>query len=368
MKASNLAKAFANKFLEEGSFVDSGGPLTLRPAPATAVAALSEIDASGTGFAGLSVQAVGYAEGDVNGGDADDELKDEVHIYVTRGGKKELKAIPNEVAGVRVFMHNTGKVSVRPQAASASSNRGNVYEYEDRVACGSSCAPSGKNYAGTLGALVKKKGHAGLFALSNNHVFADCNHTPVGMPIQAPAGMDGKPAPARAPGKICQHSEIVELRSGSPALVARCHADIAIASVPDEDLVSSWQGDESEGYDTPTATADPQRRLRVKKFGRTTGLTHGIIEARIVELDIPYKSDNFSALVWFEGVWSVQSAMAEPFALGGDSGSLVVTEDGESVVGMVFAVAPKGMTAYIIPVEYIKGAFGGLSFVGNHGV
>src|SRR5260221_676048 len=153
-----------------------------------------------------------------------------------RGGKKELNEIPQEVAGVRVLVHNTGKVSVKPQAASSSSNRGNIYEYDDRVACGSSCAPTGKNYAGTLGALVKKNGHAGLFALSNNHVFADCNHTPVGMPIQGPAGMDGRPAPARAPGKFCQHFEIVELRSGSPGLVDRWHAGIAISSVPGENL------------------------------------------------------------------------------------------------------------------------------------
>ena len=346
----------------------------MKPAPATATAALADFGASGTGFAGLSVQGVGYAEGPSADSDADDDESpiedqpDEVHIYVTRGGKKELSALPNEVAGVRVLVHNTGKVSIKPQAASSASNRGNIFEHKDRVACGSSCAPTAKPYAGTFGALVKKKGHAGLFALSNNHIFADCNHTPVGMPIYSPAGMDGRPSPARAPGKICQHSEIVELRSGSPALVSRCHADIAIASVPDEDLVSSWQGDDLEGYDTPTATIDPQRRLKVKKFGRTTGLTHGIIEASIVEFDLPYRSENFSALVWFEGVWSVVSATSEPFALGGDSGSLVVTDDGRGVVGMVFAVAPKGMTAYIVPVEYIKGAFGGLSFVANHGV
>jgi hypothetical protein len=365
--ASMLARAFASKFLAEGNFVDAGGPMSLKPSPAAARAIL---DTESTGFVGLSVQAVGYAEGPIANAkrNEDQQAEDEVHIYVTRGSKKELRALPKSVGGIRVLVHNTGKVSVRPRAASSASNRGMLYEHDGRIACGSSCAPSGKNYAGTLGALVKRKGHAGLFALSNNHVFADCNHTPTGMPILSPAGMDGRPAPARPPGRICEHFGIVELRSGSPAFVNRSQADLAIASVPDEDVVSSWQGDDSEGYDTPEATRIPQRRLKVKKFGRTTGLTHGIIESRLIELDIPYQSENFSALVWFEGVWSVTSVDSEPFALGGDSGSLVVTEDDENVVGMVFAIAPKGMTAYIIPVDCLESAFDGLSFVGDHGV
>ena len=363
LSAEQLARVFANQFLAQGNFVDTGA-MGLKAVPAASQRYLDFDEPSG--FAGLSVQAVLHASGPAADGESD--LPDEVHIFVTRGSKKELNSLPEEIAGIRVLAHNTGKVSIRSRTIANASNRGLLFERDGRVACGSSCAPSGKNYAGTFGALVKIKGKQGLYALSNNHVFADCNHVPIGMPIQAPAGADVRPSPARPPSVICEHAAIVELRSGCPTCVSRCQADIAIASVPDPDEVSSWQGDDDEGFDTPTVTRNPQRRLLVKKFGRTTGLTHGIIVSRVIEFDLPYQSENFSALVWFQDVWSVQTTSQEPFALPGDSGSLIVTEDGAAVVGILFAATPKGGYGYIAPVGCIESAFGGLTFVSGHGV
>lgn len=369
--ASELARDFANKFLAEGSFVDTGAPMSMRP---MAASTRRIFEGDGAGFAGLSVQAVGYAEGPIAQSDDNVEVvdeadtSDEVHIHVTRGSKKELSNLPSKVGNISVFVHNTGKATVKPVAASASTNSGNLYEHNGRLACGSSCAPADKGYAGTFGALVRKRNGRSLYALSNNHIFSDCNHLSLGMPIQAPAGRDSKPAPARPPGAFCENSEMLELRSGCPVVVPRCRADLAIAKISNPDDVSSWQGDAGEGFDTPTATREPQRRLKVKKFGRSTGLTHGIIVSRIVEFDLPYESENFSSLVWFEDVWSIQSTDSEPFALTGDSGSLVVTEDESAVVGVLFAVLPKGLWAYIVPVGSVTEAFGGIEFVGDHGV
>jgi hypothetical protein len=187
------------------------------------------------------------------------------------------------------------------------------------------------------------------------------------MPIMSPAAMDGRPAPARAPEMICQHDNIVELRSGTPDLVSKCQADLAIALVPDDSAVSSWHGND-DGYDTPSQVCTPQRRLLVKKVGRTTGLTHGIMEARVVAFHLPYEAEFFKALVWFTEVWTVRALGGEPFALGGDSGSLVVNEDESGVVGMVFAIAPRGSIAYILPAHSIVEAFGGIEFVTNHGI
>lgn len=374
MKAATLAKALVAKFLQDGNFIAAGGPMSLQALPAASSRALDNLDE--TGFAGLSVQAVGYAEGaiaepDEEADDEDEEIgdeeteEDEVHIYVSRGSKKELRAIPANVGGVRVRAHNIGKLYVKPHASSTTTHRGNIYIHDDRVACGSSAAPTGKNYAGTFGAIVRDEAGQ-LYALSNNHVFADCNHAPVDMPILAPAGIDGRPG-ARAPGEICRFSDMVELRSGVPALVNPCREDLAIAAVPDDDEVSSWQGDEADGYDTPATTLNPTRGLRVKKFGRTTGLTHGIVESVVVSTSIPYQSDHFNALVWFTGVWAIRSADSDPFALGGDSGSLVVTEDGENCVGILFATAAKGSRGFIVPVDRVIQAFGGLEMVSDHG-
>jgi hypothetical protein len=365
VKASSLAKTLASKFLSAGQFLDSGGPVHQK-AFASATKDIPEI--SEPAFAGLSIQAIGYAEGPPASLDEDesaDDLPDEVHIYATRGGRKELNALSKIIEGNRVVVHNTGIVAVRDRAAAASSNRGLLFERGGRIACGSSCAPSGKAYAGTLGALVRRNGKPDLYALSNNHVFGDCNHVSPGMPILSPAAGDSQPAPARAPGMICQHENVVELRSGTPDLVPKCQADLAIALVPNEDAVSSWQGGK-DGYDTPTVAGAPGRGLRVKKVGRTTGLTHGIIEAKVIVFRLPYEAEYFKAWVWFTEVWTVRPAEKDPFSLGGDSGSLVVTEDGNCVVGMVFAGSSKGTMSYILPVDCLVSAFGGLQFVTNH--
>ncbi|HEY2412741.1 MAG TPA: hypothetical protein VGI40_10890 [Pirellulaceae bacterium] len=370
MKASRLAKALVSKFLQEGNFVAAGGPMSLQAVPAASSRAFEQLDEEG--FAGLAVQAVGYAEPDDEDSEEDEEEQEgnsaeEVHIYVSRGSQKDFRALPASIGGVRLRAHNIGKLYVKPHASLTTTNRGNIYIHDDdRVACGSSAAPSGKNYAGTYGMLVKD-GDGLLYALSNNHVFADCNHLPIGMPILSPAGMDGRPG-ERAPGEICRFSKMIELRSGAPALVNPCREDLAIAEVTDEDQVSSWQGDEDDGYDTPAGTIAPSRRLAVKKFGRTTGLTHGTIESVVVSTGIPYQSDKFNALVWFQGVWAVKSNDSDPFALGGDSGSLVVTEDGEHCVGILFATAAKGSRGFIIPMDRVVQGFDGLEVVSDHGV
>lgn len=351
--------------------------MSLQAAPAATQRFIEEADG---GFHGLAVQSVGYTVGDEERGedpfdiDAEDEDEDGepedrpgVHIYVARGSKSFLRSLPDEIHGIPCTVHNVGKLFVKPHLSATTTNRGNLYEHDDRVACGSSCAPAGLMLAGTFGALVRKNAGGKLYALSNNHVFADCNHTSVGQPILSPAGMDAR-AGLRAPSEICRHSEIVELRSGAPALVAPCREDIAIAEVPDGDAVSSWQGDDEDGYDTPTDTTDPATGLRVKKFGRTTGLTFGTMQSVQVRLSLPYQSQNFRALVWFQDVWMIRSNDSDPFALGGDSGSLVVTEDGDKVVGILFATSNKGAFGIVIPIDRVLAAFGGLSLVAGHGV
>ena len=315
------------------------------------------------GFSGLAVQGVGYSVVDGSSDDIDDLDSAGVHIYVSRGSQRFINALPDTIGSVTCKVHNIGKLYVKPHQASATTNRGNLFERKGRVACGSSCAPSGRDYSGTIGAIVKKANH--LFALSNNHVFADCNHTPIGQPILSPSAMDGRPG-TRAPGEVCRHSEIVELRSGAPTLVVPCREDLALAELSDPSAVSSWQGDSTDGYDTPTSTIAPTTGLAVKKFGRTTGLTFGTVQSLQYRTHIPYDSEFFRALVWFQGVWSIRSNDSEAFALGGDSGSLVVTDDGKHSVGILFAAAAKGSHGFIIPMDRVLQAFGSVSLVGKH--
>jgi hypothetical protein len=305
----------------------------------------------------LSVQAVGYERG------AEEPA---VNVYVTKSSPRLVKTLPHEIGSVPIGVKRIGAVTLKPELASSATNQAFTFERQHRVACGSSCAPSAEKYGGTFGALVKKSGH--MYALSNNHVFGACNHTQPNMPILAPASGDWRQG-MRPPGAIARHSEIVELRSGDPSFVPCSTADLAIARVEDEDLVSSWQGSR-DGYDTPTKTADPSFGLEVQKVGRTTGLTSGRVEDFInTPTPISCQTRFFKATVWFTSIWTVAGIdSAAPFCLQGDSGSLVVTSDAKHAVGVVFAANRSGEYGLIVPIAEVLSAFGGLSLIGGHGV
>jgi hypothetical protein len=358
----NSAEAVARRltawFLEQGSFV-SAVPMSSSAVEKVVPAAAGDENFAPVfdsfGFAGLAVQAVGYEEG---------PSERRVHVYVAKGSRKAIESVPTSDGDVDIEVNRVGKLIVRPEQASAATNRGNLFIRKNRIACGSSCAPSGEMYSGTLGAIVRKTDKR-MFILSNNHVLAACNHTPVGMPIMSPSNADSSPN-LRAPSEIAKHSEICELRSGVPALVAPLEADVAIARLEATDGVTSWQGDANDGYDTPRSVIAPKSAMRVKKFGRTTGLTTGELQAAIVLLPLPYKFKLFSATVYFRDVWTILSDGGTSFALPGDSGSLVVTEDGKHAVGLIFAAGQD--YGFMIPMRFITGCFGGISLVDKHGV
>jgi hypothetical protein len=358
--AERIAKSLAAKFLENGNYSAFGTPLSnsaaTRYAQAASTEEVEEYFREESGFAGLAVHSVGYTAG---------SSEETVIIYVTRGSRKALEGIPDEVDGVPVKAALMGKLKAGPAPATGATGLSNLYERNGRTACGSSCAPSNQKYAGTLGGLIRNG--ARMLALSNNHVFAACNHTPIGMPILSPSTADSRPN-RRAPTEICRHTEIVEIRSGDPALVQVMRLDAAVAEVTNVNLVSSWQGDD-DGYDTPANTISPVSGLAVKKTGRTTGLTYGIVEAFVpTPWILPYATDNFKATVWFTETWTVRAPGSDPFALPGDSGSLVVSEDGDAAVGLLFAVNNRGQYGIMMPIDQVLAAFGVANLVSGHGV
>jgi hypothetical protein len=361
--AEEVASFLAYEFLRNGNYSAASGPVEVpklaQMGAAAADLAFDDDREAADVFANLAVQSVGHEEG----------VPDpKVHIYLTRGSSKLIKALPTELDGVPVRAHKMGAITVRPESAAASTNRGHLFERNSRVCCGSSCAPTSENISGTFGAIVTKAGGPDLFLLSNNHVFAGCNHVPRQQPILSPSNMDSSPN-VRAPTEIGRHHEIHELRSGDPNLVNPCDADLAIAVATNPGSICSWQGDDTSGYDTPQHAIVARSNMKVKKFGRTTALTFGQLEAKIgTPQAIAYKANHFKGKVWFKDVWSIRAPAGEVFALSGDSGSLVVTEDGQHAVGLVFAANPAGDYALMIPMACVSASFGGLQLVGGHGV
>jgi hypothetical protein len=277
--AKTIAEELAALFLRNGSFTFSSArrsPSGLALLPAATTEEVESFFSEG-GFAGLSVQSVGWAEGDEDTGQR-------VHVYLTKGRSREQifeatgKQIPIEV-------HRIGKMIVNPEQAAGATHQGQLFVHGGRIACGSSCAPTGETYSGTFGALVRKQGRRKeqLYILSANHVLAACNHIPVEMPILSPSSADGGPT-LSAPREIGRHAEICELRSGEPSLVSPCSEDAALARVTEPNHVTSWQGPAKYqgGYDTPTNIVAVRDGMRVKKIGRTTGLTLGTVEAKLL--------------------------------------------------------------------------------------
>ena len=83
-----------------------------------------------------------------------------------------MRQIPIVVNKLRETYHQSRASEWRP-------TEGTLFEHNGRVACGSSLLFSGENYSGTFGAIVRKKKGGDMHILSNNHILAACNHTPV---------------------------------------------------------------------------------------------------------------------------------------------------------------------------------------------
>ena len=140
-----VAKQLAAKFLENGNYAFAG-PLsgTALGGLSTAAASVSDVDAysENSAFAGLSVQSVGYEH------DRHDDIAPKIHVYVVKGSRKAEQELADSASAVPIEIDRIGRVVVRPEAAAGTTNKGNIFEHNGRLACGSSCAPLWRNLCG----------------------------------------------------------------------------------------------------------------------------------------------------------------------------------------------------------------------------
>jgi len=195
--------------------------------------------------------------------------------------------------------------------------------------------------AGTIGARVTDG--VNVYALSNNHVYANENRAAIGDPVLQPGPYDG--------GTLAD--DIGTLAAFVPIDFTGevNYVDAAIASSTKELLGNSTPAD---GYGTPkSAIVDASIGLKVKKYGRTTGETNGRISAINATIEVGY--DSGVAIFTNQIVISPGN-----FSAGGDSGSLIVVNDKRSddhlkPVGLLFA----GSSLYTIanPIDSVLAAF-----------
>ncbi|URD34612.1 S1 family peptidase [Methylobacterium tardum] len=186
-----------------------------------------------------------------------------------------------------------------------------------------------------------------------------------GMPILSPAPFDASPDRTHpVPETLGRHSRSIPILSGDPRIIPAQLHDAAIFEVVNPDRVTSMQGDGT--YDTPAQIMVPTAGVRVMKVGRTTGLTRGTVRGvQSAPVPIPYNADRFKALVYIGGGLAIVGDGGQQFSQPGDSGSLVVTEDGQFAVGLI--AAGSSSFSICLPLEPTLNELG-VSLVSSHGV
>jgi hypothetical protein len=183
--------------------------------------------------------------------------------------------------------------------------------------------------AGTLGAFVLHRKTKKPVILSNNHVLANEGAAKIGDVILQPGAYDGG---KRSRDRIGALLDFVPLKNGAGNLV-----DAAAASL-----------DAEIRFDATTLTGIGELRgLReqmlepgdiVAKLGRTTGATRGVVTA--IELDdvvVSYERGDLS----FDRQIEIEGMDDDPFSAGGDSGSVIVDENGMACA-LLFAGSDQG--------------------------
>src|SRR5262245_520256 len=197
---------------------------------------------------------------------------------------------------------------------------------------------------GTIGCVVT--GHGKRYLLSANHVFARQNQASIGEAIVQPSLPDADPscqvAPPRNVVARLTDFEPVRYDGHTPnrfdAAIAELTNDATCATLP-------------AFYGLPAGDpVDPVPGAEIEKVGRTTELTRGTIKAVDVKVKITFPS----GVALFTG----QILTSKAFGDFGDSGALVVTNDGEfHPVGIVIGGGSNG-TAIASPIGPILERFG----------
>ncbi len=180
--------------------------------------------------------------------------------------------------------------------------------------------------AGTIGCRVKD-GSGNVYALSNNHIYANSNNASIGDNELQPGPSDGGQDPEDAIGTLHDFEPIKFDGSDN-------EIDAAIAATSTGNVGTATPND---GYGAPgTSIVEAFVGQQVQKYGRTTGWTFGEVSEINVSVDVCYAGFIFcTSLAHFVNQIAITPG---DFSDGGDSGSLIVTDDSnKNPVGLLFA-------------------------------
>ncbi|MBI3456986.1 MAG: hypothetical protein HY002_14510 [Candidatus Rokubacteria bacterium] len=274
-----------------------------------------------------------------------------VKIYSESG---RVAGLPKRLDSVPVEVEVTGEIVAqttftRPVPIGVSSGTERLIVYRGWLYC----------TVGTLGAWVKDIGGT-VYALSNAHVYALQGSKPYGT-VQTGSSGDRILQPGRVDmtAQACgSQAEISDAVIGNlwkyvPIVFSKTAnntVDAAIATLTTTNITNATP---SDGYGTPSSTpVAASLGQAVQKYGRTTGLTTGTVTGVnatvLIRYDIGFA--RFVKQVVVQGT-------SGSFSAGGDSGSLIVTDDGvNSPVALLFAGSSSSTIGN--PIGLVLGALG----------
>lgn len=264
--------------------------------------------------------------------------------------------------------------------------------------------------AGTLGAIVKDRMTGEKLLLSNNHVFANSNDAQLGDAILQPGPADGgqnpgdqvarlerfipltyvedanqplpngggtnpTPTPNPQPGCNSVVSALAAFTNGVASFLGSKERVVATAS--SQALMSSGTPQTVNVQTTSTdnvvdaalakpidptmfsndlrhiggitGTKAPQIGMTVRKAGRTTDYTQGMVTLLNATVNVGYVTARGPRTARFTG-----QVITQPMSQGGDSGSLIVDSTENRAVGLLFAGS--AMATIFTPIDVVLAA------------
>lgn len=254
---------------------------------------------------------------------------------------KESEIIPSTVGSYATDVIETGKIEIQTSPTD-----------KFRPAPGGVSVGHYAITAGTLGMWVKQADK--VVMLSNNHVLANSNQASIGDNILQPGPYDGGKevdtiaklkdyATISWTGNNLVDAAIAEVDgdggsdpSGCPFAAAVTKTFNAVYNLFGrktrlQAIIPHTVVDNSIfGFDTmPTGIAEAYLGMGVKKSGRTTGITHGTVSVIDATVDVGYDGGKVARFV--------DQILTNDMSDGGDSGSVLLSEDGTKLVGLLFA-------------------------------
>ena len=172
-----------------------------------------------------------------------------------------------------------------------------------------------------------------IFVLSNNHVFANVDAASIGDALLQPGPVDGGVAADR----FADLHRFASIKLGG---VTANKVDAAIGRLRPGTTFRRSICRIGNLTGTTLAVED----MLVRKHGRTTGYTEGIVTDESIDALVGMDHSDPTVIALFENQMRIErTAPFSVIGLGGDSGSLVVTRTGRRAVGLYFAGPDSGV-------------------------